>query len=72
MAEKSALAQENARLQRENTNLQELLSYTMQQGEGSVRAGTAGTRISIGSSCCHSKNNVMQPCLCCNQSRLNV
>jgi regulator of replication initiation timing len=31
VAEKSALAQENARLHRENTNLQELLSYTMQR-----------------------------------------
>ena len=31
VAEKSALAQENARLHRENTNLQELLSYTVQQ-----------------------------------------
>ena len=31
MAEKAALAQENARLHRENTNLQELLSYTVQQ-----------------------------------------
>jgi len=34
VAEKSALAQENARLQRENCGLQELLSYTMQHTGG--------------------------------------
>lgn len=34
VAEKSALAQENARLLRENTGLQELLSYTMHHNGG--------------------------------------
>lgn len=34
VAEKSTLAQENARLQRENCGLQELLSYTMQHAGG--------------------------------------